>query len=119
MRIPIQYALTYPNRYESPVKQLDLAKLCTLSFDEPDTYAFGCLDVCKKAIAKGGLAPTAVNGANEVAVSLFLKDKIEFLDIENIAREALDNQKKIEYSTVEEVIEADKSAREAVFTKYL
>lgn len=119
MRIPIQYALTYPNRYESPVKQLDLAKLCTLSFYEPDTYAFGCLDVCKKAIAKGGLAPTAVNGANEVAVSLFLQDKIGFFDIENIAREALDNQKKIEYSTVEEVIEADKSAREAVFTKYL
>lgn len=119
MRIPIQYALTYPERYESPVSQLDLAKLCTLSFYQPDTTAFGCLDVCKKAIAKGGLVPTAVNGANEVAVSLFLQDKIGFLDIENIAREAYENQKQVNYSTVGEVIEADKAAREAVYSKYL
>lgn len=119
MRIPIQYALTYPNRFESPVSQLDLASLCTLSFYKPDTEAFGCLDICKKAIAKGGLVPTAVNAANEVAVSLFLQDKIGFLEIENIAREAYENQKQVNYSTVEEVIEADKAAREAVLRKYL
>ena len=118
MRIPIQYALTYPNRYESPVKQLDLAKICTLSFYEPDVKAFACLDICKKAIAKGGLVPTAVNAANEVAVALFLQDKIGFLDIENIAREAYENQKVIEYNSVEEVIEADKAARESVKLKY-
>lgn len=118
MRIPIQYALTYPKRYNSPVSQLDLSKLCTLSFYKPDTYAFGCLDICKKAISKGGLVPTAVNGANEVAVSLFLQNKIGFLDIENIAREAYENQKKVEYSTVDEVIETDMAAREAVLRKY-
>lgn len=118
MRIPIQYALTYPNRYESPVKQLDLAKICMLSFYEPDVKAFACLDICKKAIAKGGLVPTAVNAANEVAVALFLQDKIGFLDIENIAREAYENQKVIEYNSVEEVIEADKAARESVKLKY-
>lgn len=118
MRIPIQYALTYPNRYESPVKQLDLSEICTLSFFEPDVKAFGCLDICKKAIAKGGLVPTAVNAANEVAVALFLQDKIGFLDIENIAVEAYENQKKIKYNSVEEVIEADKAARESVKLKY-
>ena len=119
MRIPIQYALTYPNRYESPVDTLDLAKLCTLSFYEPDTNAFGCLEICKKAIDKGGLVPTAVNAANEVAVSLFLQDKIGFLDIEKIALDAYENQKRVEYSTVDEVIETDMMARETVLKKYL
>jgi len=119
MRIPIQYALTYPERFVSPVEQLDLAKLCTLSFYEPDTNAFGCLNICKKAIAKGGLVPTAVNAANEEAVKLFLQDKIGFLDIEKIANDAYENQKTVEYSTVEEVIETDKMAREAVLSKYL
>lgn len=119
MRIPIQYALTYPERFVSPVEQLDLAKLCTLSFFKPDTDAFGCLNICKKAIAKGGLVPTAVNAANEEAVKLFLQDKIGFLDIEKIANDAYENQKTVEYSTVEEVIETDKMAREAVLSKYL
>ncbi len=119
MRIPIQYALTYPNRFESPVETLDLAKIGTLSFFEPDTTAFGCLEICKKAIAKGGLVPTAVNAANEIAVSLFLKDKIGFLDIEQIALDAYTNQKQVEYTTVEEIVEADKAAREAVLRKYL
>lgn len=119
MRIPIQYALTYPERFVSPVEQLDLAKLCTLSFFKPDTNAFGCLNICKKAIAKGGLVPTAVNAANEEAVKLFLQDKIGFLDIEKIANDAYENQKTVEYSTVEEVIETDKMAREAVLSKYL
>lgn len=119
MRIPIQYALTYPNRYPSPVKTLDLAKLHTLSFYEPDTDAFGCLKVCKEAISKGGLAPTAVNAANEVAVNLFLQDKIGFSDIEEIANNALNNQRKIEYNTVDEILEADTLAREAVLRKYL
>ena len=84
----------------------------------PDVKSFSCLDFCKKAIAKGGLVPTAVNAANEVAVALFLQDKIGFLDIENIAREAYENQKVIEYNSVEEVIEADKAARESVKLKY-
>lgn len=119
MRIPIQYALTYPNRYPSPVKTLDLAKLHTLSFYEPDTDAFGCLKVCKEAISKGGLAPTAVNAANEVAVNLFLQGKIGFSDIEEIANNALNNQRKIEYNTVDEILEADTLAREAVLRKYL
>lgn len=119
MRIPIQYALTYPERFESPVETLDLAKLCTLSFYEPDTKAFGCLNICKKAIEKGGLVPTAVNAANEEAVKLFLQDKIGFLDIEKIAFDAYESQKRVEYSTVDEVIETDKAARENVLSKYL
>ena len=119
MRIPIQYALTYPERYASPVKQLDLSEIATLSFYKPDTKAFGCLDICKKAIAKGGLVPTAVNAANEVAVALFLQDKIGFLDIEEIALSAYENQTKVDYTTIDEVLETDQSAREAVYSKYL
>ncbi len=119
MRIPIQYALTYPERFPSPVEQLDLAKLCNLSFYEPDLEAFGCLQICKNAIAKGGLVPTAVNAANEEAIKLFLQDKIGFLDIERIALEAFENQKQVAYSTVEEVLETDKIARENVLSKYL
>ena len=119
MRIPIQYALTYPERYASPVKQLDLSEIATLSFYKPDTKAFGCLDICKKAIAKGGLVPTAVNAANEVAVALFLQDKIGFLDIEEIALSAYENQIKVDYTTIDEVLETDQSAREAVYSKYL
>ena len=119
MRIPIQYALTYPERYASPVKQLDLSEIATLSFYKPDTKAFGCLDICKKSIAKGGLVPTAVNAANEVAVALFLQDKIGFLDIEEIALSAYENQTKVDYTTIDEVLETDQSAREAVYSKYL
>lgn len=118
MRIPIQYALTYPNRFESPVEQLNLAQIGKLTFFEPDKESFGCLQVCIDAINKGGLAPTAVNAANEEAVKLFLQDKIGFLDIEQIAREALNNQKNTQYNTLEQVLEADKTAREFVINHY-
>lgn len=118
MRIPIQYALTYPNRYESPVSELDLAKICNLSFFNPDYDTFGCLDICKKAAAVGGLKTCAVNAANEVAVSLFLQDKIKFLDIEDIARFSFDYQKQVEYNTIDEVLDCDRALREAVLSKY-
>ena len=75
MRIPIQYALTYPERLPGPAPELDFAALKHLSFDVADEETFRCLAACKKAIHKGGLGPCAANGANEEAVALFLQDK--------------------------------------------
>ena len=93
MRIPIQYAITYPNRVECPVEELDLLKIKKLTFKSPDEKTFKCLKVCKDAIKAGGLAPVAANAANEVAVELFLKNKIGFLEIGEIVETAVKNQK--------------------------
>ena len=79
MRIPIQYALTYPARVPGVVPELDFTTLKLLTFDVADEETFRCLAACKKAIKKGGLGPCAANGANEEAVKLFLEDKIGFL----------------------------------------
>ena len=78
MRIPIQYALTYPERLESPVKALSLADYGKLTFFEPDYDTFRCINVCKEAIELGGLHPAAANGANEESVKLFLDGKIKY-----------------------------------------
>lgn len=78
MRIPIQYALTYPARVPGVVPELDFTTLKLLTFDVADEETFRCLAACKKAIRKGGLGPCAANGANEEAVKLFLEDKIGF-----------------------------------------
>ncbi|MGN1051477.1 MAG: 1-deoxy-D-xylulose-5-phosphate reductoisomerase, partial [Acutalibacteraceae bacterium] len=81
MRIPIQYAITYPKRYPSPVSKLSLAKTINLSFYEPDYETFRCLSLAKKAMKIGGNAPAVLNGANEVANKLFRDNKIKFNDI--------------------------------------
>lgn len=81
MRIPIQYALTYPRRYPSPVRRLSLADWQKLTFFAPDEETFTCFGACKRAIGRGGTVPAAVNGANEAAVALFLQEKIGWLDI--------------------------------------
>ena len=112
MRIPIQYALTYPKRYESPVNQLSLTEYGKLSFYEPDYNTFECINICREAIKKGGLYPAAANGANEQAVEMFLKEEISFLDIPELVRGAMYNcQNKADY-TLEDVLEADHAARE-------
>lgn len=81
MRIPIQYALTYPQRLPSPVQELSLVDYGKLTFYAPDYDTFRCINVCKDAIAAGGLRPAAANGANEESVRLFLNGKIKFTDI--------------------------------------
>ncbi|MBP3382188.1 MAG: 1-deoxy-D-xylulose-5-phosphate reductoisomerase [Clostridia bacterium] len=82
MRVPIQYALTYPDRLPSPVvKQLNLEDWATLTFYKPDDENFPAMQVCREAIRRGGAYPAAVNAANEAAVALFLKGKLSFLDI--------------------------------------
>lgn len=114
MRIPIQYAITYPSRYESPVKQLDLADFASLTFGKPDYETFTCLSACKRAIELGGTAPAIANGANEVANKLFRDGKIKFLEIGELVTSALDNLKINEIITVDDVINADKNARQYV-----
>lgn len=114
MRIPIQYAITYPRRFKSPVKQLSLTDYGKLTFFEPDYDTFKCLRACKQAIDRGGLCAAAANGANEVANSLFRERKISFLDIGDLVMSAMLNQDNTEAKSVEDVLNADKSAREYV-----
>lgn len=114
MRIPIQYAITYPQRIESPVKELNLADICTLTFSKPDYDTFTCLSQCIRAIKEGELAPVAANGANEMAVELFLKGKIKFLQIGEFVKEAVDSVSKNKITDVNDVLGADKTAREFV-----
>lgn len=114
MRIPIQYALTYPEREESPVKELSLADCGKLTFFEPDYDTFKCIDVCKKAIKLGGLHPAAANGANEESVKLFLAGKIKFADIAQLNEEAMLSACKKAEITLDDVLMADRDAREYV-----
>ena len=114
MCIPIQYALTYPARYPSPVGELDLAAVGDLTFAKPDLDTFPCLRVCIDALKQGGLAPAAANGANEQAVSLFLQEKIGFLDIPLLVEAAVARQPAAAGDTLESVLEADQAARRFV-----
>ena len=113
MKLPIQYALTYPNRLPLSEK-LDLIGLSKLTFYSPDTKTFRCLPICINAIKEGGLKPTAANGANEMAVELFLKGKIKFLQIAELVDAATQNQEVKNDFTIDDVFEADKLAREFV-----
>jgi 1-deoxy-D-xylulose-5-phosphate reductoisomerase len=114
MRLPIQYALTYPNRSDYAFEHLSLADIGTLTFEKPDTDTFRCLPLCIKAITEGGLKPTAVNGANEQAVKLFLEGKIKFLQIAELVEKALDSAQNKNEFTLEDILETDKLARECV-----
>lgn len=114
MRIPIQYALTYPEREPSPVKELSLTDYGKLTFFEPDYDTFKCINVCREAIKLGGLHPAAANGANEESVRLFLNGKIKFTDIAYLNNEAMKNAPDKKDFTLEDVLETDKKAREFV-----
>lgn len=114
MRIPIQYALTYPERYESPVEELDLAKCGALTFFAPDEKTFRCIDLCRQAVEKGGLYPAAVNSANEEANAMFRAGQIRFLEIPRLieaASAAVHNQ---EHFTIDDVFSIDRQMRETV-----
>lgn len=114
MRLPIQYALTYPERSEYAFEKLNLLEVGTLTFEKPDMDTFRCLSLCIEAINKGGLYPTAVNGANEEAVRLFLQGKIKFLQIAELVEKALISANNIKDFTLEDILEADKEARRLV-----
>lgn len=117
MRLPIQYALTYPER-KTAFERLDLAKIGTLTFARPDTETFKCLPLCIEAIEKGGLYPAALNGANEETVRLFLGGKIGFHDIARLNREAAFSIEQKEDFGLDDVFSADKAAREYVLKHF-
>ena len=114
MRIPIQYALTYPRRLPSPVQELSLVDYGKLTFYAPDYDTFRCINVCKDAIAAGGLRPAAANGANEESVRLFLNGKIKFTDIAVLNRAAMEACPQVADYTLEDVLQADRAARDYV-----
>ena len=112
MRIPIQYALTYPERFESPVGELSLSQIGKLTFFEPDYETFRCINLCRKAINMGGLYPAAVNSANEQANLMFRQGKIGFLDIADKVEAVLEKTPHYDNYTFEDILEIDKFARE-------
>ncbi len=114
MRLPIQYALTYPERSDYAFEHLSLSKVGTLTFEKPDTETFRCLPLCIKAITEGGLKPTAVNGANEQAVKLFLEGKIKFLQIAELVEKALVSANNKSEFSLDDILAADKQARQCV-----
>ena len=117
MRIPIQYALTYPHRVPSPVNRLKLSDWGRLTFFEPDNAAFPCMGICREAITRGGLYPAAVNAANEQAVQLFREGRIGFTDIARLAAQALETALP-QARTVEDVLEADRDSRRRTALDY-
>ena len=114
MRLPIQLALTYPERIECPVDGLDLLTCGPLTFSAPDLENFPCLQLAFDCAKKGGTACPAMNGANEEAVARYLRDEIGFYDIYDLVSRAVDAVPFIENPTLEQVLEADKLARQAV-----
>lgn len=116
MRLPIQYALTWPERVVGPATPLDLCSCGPLTFARPDTETFQCLALALEAAKTGGTAGAILNGANEAAVALFLEGKIGFLDIADRVRRAMEQVKVIADPSMTQVLEADAAAREAVLS---
>ena len=114
MRVPIQYALTWPRRTPGPATPLDLWHCGPLTFGEPDLETFRCLDLALKAARTGGTAGAILNGANEAAVAHFLAGDIGFLDIADRVERAMEQVPVVQDPTLTDVLEADRAARAAV-----
>ena len=119
MRIPIQYAVTYPERIESPSEPLDFFKIGKLTFFEPDRTAFPLLALAEKTAQKGGILPCVMNAANEEAVAMFLKGKISFTDISELVCEITENYQNKKDFTLSDIEEANILARELAKNKII
>jgi 1-deoxy-D-xylulose-5-phosphate reductoisomerase len=114
MRLPIQLALSYPDRMPSPpMPRLDLAKVGTLNFGEPDIERFPCLQLAMESGKRGGTFPAAMAAADEIAVERFLAHEIGFLDIPKIIESVLEKHDSIADPDLETILEADRAARDA------
>ncbi|MDR0307109.1 MAG: 1-deoxy-D-xylulose-5-phosphate reductoisomerase [Chitinispirillales bacterium] len=119
MELPIQYALTWPERFPITGKRLNLPEIGKMDFFEPDPDRFPCLKLCIEAGEMGGTAPAVVNAANEVAVDLFLREKIGYTGIAEIVALALRNHKSIKADSVEVIEQADKETRQEIIARYV
>ncbi len=114
MRLPIQYALTWPERTPGPAQPLDLLNCPSLTFQAPDYDAFPCLGLALEAARTGGTATAILNGANEAAVALFLEEKLSFPGIAERVGLALERLPVVQKPSLEEILEADRAARALV-----
>ncbi len=114
MRLPIQYALSYPNRTINDFERLDLAKIATLTFEQPNLETFPCLKIAYESLKMGGTYCAVLNSANEVLVNEFLEDKIGFYDIPYYIEKTLEAHNSIENPSLEDILEIDKWARNFV-----
>lgn len=114
MRIPIQYALTYPNRIKNDIKKLNLVDISKLTFEAPDLETFPSLALAYRALKEGGTMSSVLNASNEILVELFLQEKIKFYDIPNTIERILDIHKNIYNPTIEDVLYSDNWARKKV-----
>ena len=118
MKLPIQYALFYPDRRPMDIGRVDLCKLGSLTFEKPDTETFQGLALAYRAAERGGSLPTVFNAANEKAVALFLDKKIRFLEIPELIGAAMDAHQVTENPTVEEILAAETETYEYIKTKF-
>nr|MCR4718233.1 1-deoxy-D-xylulose-5-phosphate reductoisomerase [Bacillota bacterium] len=117
MRLPIQYALTYPDRLPMEDNELDFAKYPDLTFEKPDTDTFYALELAKEAGKAGGLLPTVFNSSDEAAVKLFLEGKISFLQISETIKKAMEETKNVPSPTIDEILETDKNIKESIYLR--
>lgn len=118
MRLPIQYAITYPDRLPMQGNALDFSKYSTLTFEKPDLETFPALALAYKAGRQGGLAPCVFNSSDEAAVELFLQEKISYLQIAEIIGEAMEKFRNAENPTIEQILDTDRAVRAYVREKY-
>ena len=112
MRTPIQYALTYPNRFENKLDKIDFAKLNQLTFETPDFKKYSCLNLAYYALNKGGNMPCIMNAANEIAVQKFLNEKIKFTEIPKVTENTMQKATFIKNPSLNDLITTDSEARE-------
>jgi 1-deoxy-D-xylulose-5-phosphate reductoisomerase len=111
MRIPISYALAWPERMTTPAERLDLAAIARLDFESPDPARFPALRLCREALEAGGSAPIVLNAANEVAVASFLEGRIGFVAVAGLVERALERNTRSAPSSIADVIDIDRSVR--------
>ena len=115
MRVPIQYALTYPERLPGKSQPFDFIKNNSLTFAEPDRRKFPCLDMAYEAVRTGGTMPTVLNAANEIAVGKFQRDELRFTDIPKWIRRAMDSHSVLDNPTIDDILMVDEQIRKEIF----
>ena len=119
MKIPIQYALTYPERLPAPYARVDFSTLGEMTFFQPDTEKFRCLPLAYEALRAGGSAPTVLNAANEVAVSMFLEERIPLTAIPDVIQNALASHRSTPAPTLDDLVRIDRDTRESVLHQHI